>query len=81
MKPAVWAQLKNVNADQLTRALENDGWSHRGGSGSRRIYLKDGKLVSVHYHPGKTYGRDLLRDLLRDIGWSEADLRRLKLIK
>ncbi len=81
MKPDIWAQLKNITADELIRALENDGWKPRGGSGSRRIYLKGRKLVSIHYHPNKSYGRDLLRDLLRDIGWSEKDLKRLKLIK
>ncbi len=81
MKPDIWSQLKNVTADKLIHALENDGWRLRGGSGSRRIYLKGQRLVSIHYHPKKGYGRDLLSDLLRDIGWSEKDLRRLKLIK
>ena len=81
MKPDTWAQLKNTTADALIRALENDGWERRGGSGSRRIYLKAQKLVSIHYHPKKTYGRGLLSDLLEDIGWNEKDLKRLKLIK
>lgn len=81
MKPEIWAQLKNITADEIISALEKDGWIYRGGSGARRIYLKGCKLVSVHYHPRKTYGRDLLRDLLKDIGWSEDDLRRLKLVK
>ena len=81
MKPDIWAQLKNITAGEIIRSLENDGWKLRGGSGSRKIYLKGQKLVSIHYHPQKAYGRDLLRDLLKDIGWSEKDLRRLKLIR
>ena len=81
MKADIWAQLKNITADELIRALENDGWKLRGGSGSRRIYLKGLKLASIHYHPKKSYGRDLLRDLLIDIGWNEEDLKRLKLVK
>ena len=81
MKPDAWDQLKNITADDLIRALENDGWKLRSGSGSRRIYLNGSKLVSIHYHPKKAYGRNLLRDLLKDIGWSENDLKRLKLIK
>ncbi len=39
------------------------------------------KRVSIHYHPKKTYGPKLLKKLLRQIGWTEDDLRRLKLIK
>ena len=35
----------------------------------------------IHYHPRKTYGPKLLKALLADIGWSEADMRRIKLIK
>ena len=81
MKPDIWAQLKNITADELIRALENDGWKPRVGSGSRRIYKKGLNLVSIHYHPKKSYGRDLLRDLLIDIGWNEEDLKRLKLVK
>ena len=40
-----------------------------------------GKRVTVHYHPGKTYGEKLLKELIKDIGWTEQDLLRLKLIK
>ena len=46
-----------------------------------RIYLKDRRRVSVHYHPRKTFGPKLLQSLLNDIGWSEADMKRLKLVK
>ena len=81
MKPDIWDQLKNITPDELIHTLENDGWKLRGGSGSRRIYVKGSKLVSIHYHPKKSYGRDLLKDLLTDIGWNEKDLKRLKLIK
>lgn len=77
-----WDQLKNVSADELMRALERDGWERDGGRGSQLIYrAADGRRVSVHYHPGKTFGRKLLQALLDDIGWTEDDLRRLKLIR
>ena len=78
----VWSQLKGISADDLIRALEKDSWEHDGGSGSIRIYRHpSGKRVSVHYHPQKTFGPKLLQDLLADIGWKEADMRKLKLIK
>jgi hypothetical protein len=39
------------------------------------------KRIVIHYHPRKTYRPKLLTALLGDIGWSEADMRRVKLIK
>ena len=38
------------------------------------------RRVSVHYHPKKTYGAKMLKALLNDTGWSEDDMRRLKLL-
>ena len=79
---AIWKQLKNITADELIRALEKDGWHLVPTRSSARIYRHpDGRAVSVHYHPRKTFGAKLLQRLLRDIGWNEDDLRRLKLIR
>jgi hypothetical protein len=39
------------------------------------------KGPSVHYHPKETYGPKLLKGLLEEIGWTEDELKRLKLIK
>lgn len=79
----IWNQLKNLTASEIMNALSRDGWSCDMNGGSMRIFLSsDGKhRVSVHYHPQKTYGPKMLQGLLSDIGWTEADLRRLKLIK
>ena len=80
----VWNQLKNLTADDLIGALERDGWQHDTGRGAILVYIKSGspnKRITVHYHPRKTYGPKLLKNLLADIGWNDADLRRLKLIK
>lgn len=49
--------------------------------GSIRIYKKDTRRVSIHYHAKKTYGPGMLKALLADIGWSEAEMKSLKLIK
>ena len=43
--------------------------------------MRNGRRVVIHYHPKKTYGPGLLKDLVRDIGWTDDDLIRLKLIK
>lgn len=78
----VWNQLRNTTADELVRALERDGWTQEGRRGAALGFFKEGaSRVVIHYHPGKTYGAKFLQGLIRDIGWTEADLRRLKIIK
>jgi predicted RNA binding protein YcfA (HicA-like mRNA interferase family) len=78
----VWDQLKSLTADDLIGALERDGWRRRKSKGSRRVYRKGSRVVAIHYHPRKTFGPKMLKMLLLvDIGWDEADLRRLKLIR
>jgi predicted RNA binding protein YcfA (HicA-like mRNA interferase family) len=82
MKHETWAQLKNITADKLISAMDKDGWQLRTtGSSSRRVFVKGSNLVSIHYHPHKAYGPDMLKNLLQDTGWTEADLKRLKLIR
>ena len=81
-----WNQLKNLTAGGLIRALEKDGWIREVKRGAIQAFRQenDGKTVNrvtVHYHPKKTYGAKFLKGLLADIGWSEKDLKRLKLIK
>ena len=83
--PNVWNQIKNLSADDLISGLERDGWERDPASrGAILAYLKKGTpthRVTIHYHPRKTYGSKLLKGLIEDIGWTEDDLRRLKLIK
>lgn len=84
--PNVWSQLRSLTADELISALERDGWTKDPASRDATIsYIKNGspsnKRVVIHYHPRKTYQPKLLKALLADIGWSESDMRRLKLIK
>lgn len=80
---SAWDQLRSITVEELCKALDRDGWALEPGSGSSaRIYYKGpGQRVSVHFHPGKTYGPKMLKALLADIGWSESDMKRLKLIK
>ena len=79
----IWKQLKNMSADRLISALLKDGFVLDATVRTERIYRhEEGRKVTIHYHVGsKTYGPKLLRALLQDIGWTEKDLRRLKLIK
>jgi predicted RNA binding protein YcfA (HicA-like mRNA interferase family) len=78
----IWQQLKGKTCEEVMAALERDGFSNEGRRGAVQAYRhSDGRRAVVHYHPKKTYGANLLKNLIEDIGWSEADLRRLKLIK
>lgn len=79
----IWDQLKNTTCPELIKALERDGWEHDITRGAVQVYRnpKTKQRITIHPHPGKVYGRDTLAALLKDIGWSENDLRRVKLVK
>jgi predicted RNA binding protein YcfA (HicA-like mRNA interferase family) len=78
----IWNQLKGITAAELCRALQKDGWTVDFRKGAERVYrAPDGRRVSIHYHPHKTYGSNLLKALLADIGWTQKDMKRLKLIR
>ena len=83
----VWSQIKNLTKDEIIGALLRDGWKKDPASHDATIaYLKpkhptgNHRLV-IHYHPGQTCGPGLIKGLMADLGWTEEDLRRLKLIK
>jgi len=77
-----WAQLKNKTADELVSTLRKDGWILDMTRGARQVYRHpDGRRIAIDFHPNKTYGPNLLKALLADTGWTEDDMRRLKLIK
>jgi len=78
-----WDQLKNKTADDLISALSKDGFVLDVKLRTERIYRhNDGRKISIHYHKSsQCYGKGLMKGLLQDIGWSEDDMRRLKLIK
>ncbi len=78
----VWQQLKNKTADDIISALLKDGFEPDTQLRTERIYRhKDGRKVSIHYHPSKGYRQGLLKALLDNVGWTEADMIRLKFIK
>ncbi len=79
----VWQQLKGLSADELISALLKDGFCYDRCLKTERMYRHpDGRKACIHYHTGNTcYGQKLLTGLLDDIGWTEKDMRRLKLIK
>jgi predicted RNA binding protein YcfA (HicA-like mRNA interferase family) len=80
--PNVWNQLKNITAKELISALDKAKWTRDVTIGAEQIFRSpDGRRVSIHVHPGKTFGPNLLKSLLADIGWSEKKMREYRLIK
>jgi hypothetical protein len=87
----VWNQLKNLTKGALISALERDGWlleKPSASSGAIRLFIKYDpqgkplKRVEIHYHrSSETMGAGLLKGVLEDIGWTEKEMRSLKLIK
>ena len=85
---SVWNQLKGLTVEQIARALRKDNWTQESRAGATIRFIKTSangaairRRIVLHVHPGKTFGPRLLQALLDDIGWSEHDLARLKLIR
>ena len=83
LSPEAWAQIKGIHAETLVKALKKDGFKETYSKSAIRTYRHpDGRKVTVHWHTRKkSFGPNLLKALLKDIGWSEKDLKELKLIK
>jgi len=81
-----WDQIKSISAREIMSALVAAGWSLDSTNGSIHTYSisasNSRRRVQVHFHGGGgNFGPKLLQKMLAEIGWDEADLRRLKLIK
>ena len=78
----VWDQLRSTTVQQIASALVRDSWKREVKSGARHPYRSlDGRRVVLHVHPKGEKGPRVLKGLIEDIGWTEDDLVRLKLIK
>jgi len=84
MNPINYAKLRSLTARQLLSALERDGFQLRRRRGAHHRYVHaDGRKVTVTFHrPGQTFKIGTLRSMIeRQACWTEADLKRLKLLK
>lgn len=71
----------NKNTRAYIKGFQKPGESRDPKTGIKRPYIVENRRIVIHPHPGKSYGPKLLKGLLADIGWTEEDYRRLKLIK
>jgi predicted RNA binding protein YcfA (HicA-like mRNA interferase family) len=79
-----YAELRNLAARELIRALSKDGFTLDRQNGSHQLYYHpDGRRVTVAFHsPGDTFKITTLKAMIElQAKWTDADLRRLKLIK
>ncbi len=79
-----YGRLKSLSARRIVSALNRDGFVLDRQTGGHRHYLHpDGRRVTVTFHhPGQTFAPKTLKSMIElQARWSEADLRRLKLIK
>ena len=74
-----YVHLEPTTIQDIAKA-EKDGGS--GTTGATQGYRHaDGRRVVLHIHPKATKSPRILKGLLDCIGWTEADMRKLRLIK
>ena len=77
--------LRRITARKIISALLRDGFALDRQAGAHRHYLHshDHRRVTVSFHhSGQTFAPKILKAMIElQAHWSEADLRRLKLLK
>lgn len=73
---------KNITARELKSALEREGFVQKKKKGGHLMFKHlDGRRVILSYHSsGDTFPPKTLKSIIQDAGWTEEDLKRLKLI-
>ena len=78
-----YAHLHSLTAREIISALTRDGFRLRSGrKGShQRFQHLDGRRVTVTFHKSSdTFAPKTLKSMIEQARWTEADLKRLKLI-
>ncbi|RLF93780.1 type II toxin-antitoxin system HicA family toxin [Thermococci archaeon] len=71
-------KLPRVTATQMIKVLEKTGFYLVRQSGSHKIYKnKEGKRVTVPYHSGKILHPKLTKNILKDIGLTVEEFKKL----
>jgi predicted RNA binding protein YcfA (HicA-like mRNA interferase family) len=79
-----WKQLRNITARELVNALIRDGFVLYNQRGSHQRYRHDdGRRVTITFHRASdTFPLGTLRSIIEvQARWTEADLRRLSLLR
>jgi predicted RNA binding protein YcfA (HicA-like mRNA interferase family) len=63
------SKLGNVRASDIEKVLRKLGYVLHHQRGSHRYYVKNGKIITVPVHKGKTLGKGLVNKIItKDIG-------------
>lgn len=79
-----YSKLRSITARRVVKALRGDGFVLRRQKGSHRLYEHpDGRKVTVAFHHASdTFPLPTLKSMIEiQARWSEADLKRLGLLK
>ena len=79
-----YSQLPSLTARELIPALARDGFVLDRQAGAHQLYLHpDMRRVTVSFHrPGETFEIKTLRTTIElQARWTDADLKRLRLIR
>lgn len=78
-----YSRLRSVTARQFASALQDDGFQLQRQKGSHRHYRhNDGRRVTLSFHHSSdTFPLGTLKSMVEvQARWTEADVRRLRLI-
>jgi predicted RNA binding protein YcfA (HicA-like mRNA interferase family) len=84
MSEIEWRRLRNITAREVVNALGRDGFVFHNQRGSHQRYRhSDGRRVIVTFHrAGDTFPLGTLRSMIEvQARWTDADLRRLSLLR
>lgn len=74
--------LRNIRTRQIIVALERDGFRRTHQTGSHATYRRGDRRVMVAIHSlGAIIPIGTLHRIIVDAGWTEEDLRRLRLAR
>ena len=74
---------RGITAREIIGALKDDGFELKRTRGSHHVfYHPDGRVTVVPHHKlSDTFPIGTVRDIISAVGWTEDDLRRLRLIE
>lgn len=71
------SKLPTLTAQKIIKAIKKAGFYLDRSRGSHQTYLhpdKPNATVVIPVHPGKDIGKDLLRSLIKDAGFTEKEI-------
>ncbi len=77
-----YSKLRSLTAREIVNALIRDGFHIDRVSGSHHQFLHPAKgRVTVSFHHRRdTFPPKTLRSIIQDAGWTQEDLKRLKIL-